>query len=137
VVFAAEKEVYAGTNWKAVRDQIIREPGDDKKHWVEQTVVLFPSGEQAVGFFGESRDDWKNCANTSVSTEGSDYTSYDWKIGEVSELSDSEITIDMEQQDSDNWPVSTRWDRCPTSSSKASCVAMASATRPKKSSRES
>jgi hypothetical protein len=32
---------YAGTNWKAVRDQIIREPGDDKKHWVEQTVVLF------------------------------------------------------------------------------------------------
>lgn len=102
-VFAAEKQVYDGSGWKAVRDQIIREPGDDKKHWVEQTVVLFGSGQQAANFFHNSRDGWKRCANTSLSTEDSDYTSYEWKLGRVGEPSDTVTTIDMEQQNSDNW----------------------------------
>lgn len=103
VVFAAEKNTYQGSNWKAVRDQIIREPGDDKKHWVEQTVVLFPSADKAADFFHKSRDEWKNCANTSVSTQGSGNTSYDWKLGQMREPSDTEITIRMDQQHSDNW----------------------------------
>lgn len=103
VVFAAEQQVYEGSNWKAVRDQIIREPEDNKKHWVEQTVVLFPSGEKAADFFHTTRDEWKNCADTSVTTQGSGDTSYQWKLGKPSEPSDAEITIDMAQQNSDNW----------------------------------
>ena len=103
VLFAAEKQVYQDSGWKAVRDQIIREPEDNKKHWVEQTVVLFGSGQQAANFFHNSRDEWKKCANTSVTTESSDNTSYEWKLGKVGEPSDSLTTIDMEQQNSNNW----------------------------------
>lgn len=76
-----------------MRDQIIREPGDDKTHWVEQTVVLFPSGQQAANFFRNSRDEWKT----------SDDSSYDWKVGQVGEPSDTVFSIEMEQQNSDNW----------------------------------
>lgn len=102
-VFAAEKQAYDGSGWKAVRDQIIREPGDDKKHWVEQTVVLFASGDKAANFFDKSRDHWKSCQQTSVTTEGSDYTSYDWDFGRLQEPSETMFSIDMDQQNSNNW----------------------------------
>jgi hypothetical protein len=103
VMYAAEKQVYAGSNWKAVRDQIIREPSDNKKHWVEQTVVLFSSWEKATDFLDKSRDEWKSCANTSVSTRGSSNASVTWTLRQVGEPNDTEITIDMDQQNSDNW----------------------------------
>jgi PknH-like extracellular domain len=86
-----------------VRDQIIREPRDDKNHWVEQTVVLFPSGQQAANFFRNSRDQFKSCANSSVTTQGSDDSSYDWKFGQVAEPSDTMFSVQMQQQNSDNW----------------------------------
>jgi hypothetical protein len=103
VMFAAEKKVYEGSKWKAVRDQVVREPGNDKKHWVEQTVVLFPSWEKAADFLQKSQNDWENCANSSVTTQSSDNSSYDWKLGHVSRPSDTELTIAMSQQNSDNW----------------------------------
>jgi hypothetical protein len=99
-VFAAEKKVYEDSSWKAARDQIIREPGDDKKHWVEQTVVLFPSGQQAADFFRNSRDEWKTCANSSVTTRGDD-SSYDWRFGQVAEPSETMFSVGMAQQNSD------------------------------------
>ena len=40
-----------------MRDQIIREPGDAKKHWVEQTLVLFANADKAMNFFDKSRDE--------------------------------------------------------------------------------
>jgi PknH-like extracellular domain len=103
VIFAAEKQVYAGSNWKAARDQIIREPGDNKQHWVEQTVVLFSSWEKAADFFDKAQDQWTNCANKSVTTQGSGNASYNWKLGQTSEPSATELTIDMNQQNSNNW----------------------------------
>jgi PknH-like extracellular domain len=102
-VFAAEKQVYNGSGWKAVRDQIIREPGDEKKHWVEQTVVLFPSNDRVVQFLDKSRDEWKSCEKTSVTTKGSNSTSYDWDFKGVIEPSETTISIDMDQQRSNNW----------------------------------
>jgi hypothetical protein len=103
VMFAAERQVYEGSNWEAVRDQIIRDPGDNKKHWVEQTVVLFSSWEKAADFLNKAHDQWSNCANKSVTTKGSGNKSYKWKLGQVGEPSDTEVTIDMNQQNSDNW----------------------------------
>ncbi len=102
-VFAAEKQAYDGSGWKAVRDQIIREPGDEKKHWVEQTVVLFPSNDLGVQFLDKSRDEWKSCEKTSVTTKGSNSTSYDWDFKGVIEPSETTISIDLDQQRSNNW----------------------------------
>jgi hypothetical protein len=50
VLFGAEEKVYDGSDWTAVRDQVIREPTDDKEHWIEQTVVLYPKAAHAEKF---------------------------------------------------------------------------------------
>jgi hypothetical protein len=59
VIFGAEEKVYDGSDWTAVRDQVVREPGDDKEHWVEQTVVLYPAAENAKKFFDDSNSNWQ------------------------------------------------------------------------------
>lgn len=102
VFYSAEQQIYDGSGWKAVRDQIIREPGDDKKHWAEQTVVLFASADKAANFLDRSRDDWKKCQQTSATTEGSE-SSFDWDFGRLQEPSETMMSMDMEQRDSDNW----------------------------------
>ena len=103
VFYGAEQQVYDGSGWKAVRDQIIREPGDNNDHWVEQTVVLIASANQAVNFFEKSRDDWKGCQDGSVAITGSDYSTVDWDFGRLQEPSETMISIDAEQRDSNNW----------------------------------
>lgn len=100
--YAAEQQVYDGSGWKAVRDQIIREPGDAKQHWVEQTLVLFANSDKALNFFDKSRDSWKKCQQTSVTVQGS-ASSYDWDFGRVQEPSETMISIDADQKDSGGW----------------------------------
>jgi hypothetical protein len=102
-VFAAEKEVYNGSGWRAVRDQIIREPSDSKKHWVEQTVVLFASKEKVDEFFRKSKDNWRTCENSMVNTEGTGTSTYDWDVGSMIQVSDTMISIDMDQKNSNDW----------------------------------
>lgn len=101
--YAAEQQVYQGSGWKAVRDQIIREPGDSKKHWVEQTLVMFANADKALNFFDKSRDGWKKCQQTPVTIQGSDYSSYDWDFGRLQEPSETMISIDADQKDSNGW----------------------------------
>ncbi len=54
-IYGAERPVYAGSGWTAVRDQVAREPDENNAHWVEQTAVLYPSAEQAQSFFHDSQ----------------------------------------------------------------------------------
>lgn len=102
VFYSAEQKIYDKSGWKAVRDQIIREPGDAKEHWVEQTVVLFANADKAANFLDKSRDEWKKCQQSSATTEGSD-TSYNWDFGRLQEPSETMMSMDMDQQDSNNW----------------------------------
>jgi len=100
--YAAEQQVYEGSGWKAVRDEIIREPGDSKQHWVEQTVVLFANADKALNFLDKSRDRWKKCQQTSVTIKGSS-SSYDWDFGRLQEPSETMISLDADQKDSNGW----------------------------------
>lgn len=102
-LYGAEEPVYAGSGWSAVHDEVIREPGSDNKHWIEQTAVLFASPDRAENFFGTSRDQWKGCANTSVTTSDASYSSYVWKLGRVNDVGDAMITQDSEQQNANGW----------------------------------
>jgi hypothetical protein len=102
-LYGAEEPVYAGSGWTAVRDEVIREPGSDNKHWIEQTVVLFPSADKARSFFNTSRDQWKGCANSSVTTTDSSYSTYVWKLDKVGNGGDAMITQDSEQQNANGW----------------------------------
>ena len=100
-IYGAEKPVYAGSGWTALRDQIAREPGEDNEHWVEQTAVLYPSAEKAQKFFDESKSAWQKCSSYSVSVDNADAT-YLWQIDNVAS-EDTLITQMTAQEDANGW----------------------------------
>lgn len=100
-IYGAEEPVYAGSGWTAMRDQVVREDVEDNDHWVEQTVVLYPSADKAQKFFEESKEIWEDCANYSISVDdGTD--SYLWQLEGVT-ADDTLITQTSMQEDADGW----------------------------------
>jgi hypothetical protein len=101
VIFGAEEQVYDGSDWTAVRDQVAREPGDEKDHWVEQTVVLYTSADDAKSFFEESNSNWEQCGGFSVAVDDAEST-YIWQVDELNDKDDliSQLTT---QEDSGGW----------------------------------
>ena len=62
-IYPGEDAVYDGTDWSAVRDELLLESGgEDDSRLVEQTVVLFGNRDDAVDFFDKSKDVWHECA---------------------------------------------------------------------------
>ena len=59
----AEANVYANSGWIAVHRQFLNDPS--LAHVVEQSVVLFPSAQQAATFFTASAQRWQACSNGS------------------------------------------------------------------------
>jgi hypothetical protein len=100
-IYGAEEPVYAGSGFTDVLDQISREEGDDNEHWVEQTVVLYPSADKAQKFFDKSKAQWEECSNYTVSVDDGG-TAYDWEIAEV-DAKDTLITQLTTQQDAAGW----------------------------------
>jgi hypothetical protein len=101
VIFGAEEKVYDGSDWTAVRDQVVREPGDDKEHWVEQTVVLYPAAKNAKKLFDDSKSNWEQCGGFSVAVDD-DESSYIWQVDDVA-AKDSLISQVTTQEDSGGW----------------------------------
>jgi hypothetical protein len=101
VIFGAEEKVYDGSEWTAVRDQVAREPGDDKEHWVEQTAVLYPEAGNAQKFFDDSKSNWKQCGGYSVAVDNGE-ASYIWQVNDV-ETKDDVISQVTTQEDSGGW----------------------------------
>ncbi len=100
-IYGAEEPVYAGSGWTAMRDQVVREPGEDNEHWVEQTAVLYPSAEKAQKFFDDSKSSWEKCSGYSVSVDDADAT-YLWQIDSVN-AEDTLITQMTAQEDANGW----------------------------------
>jgi hypothetical protein len=100
-VYGAEEPVYAGSGWTVVLDQIAREEGDDNDHWVEQTVVLYPSAEKAQAFFDKSKAEWESCNDDTVSVDD-DGDSYEWDIEDFN-AQDTVITQVTIQKDAAGW----------------------------------
>lgn len=101
VIYGAEEKVYDGSEWTAVRDQVAREPGDDKEHWVEQTAVLYPDAGNAQKFFDDSKSNWKQCGGYSVAVDDGE-ASYIWRVNDLETKEDviSQVTT---QEDSGGW----------------------------------
>lgn len=99
-VYSAEQEVY-GTGWTAVRDQVIREPGDNNEHWAEQTLVLFPSAGDSRRIVDESESKWRECGSFSVAVDDSQ-SSHIWKVDDLASDGDV-ITQVVAQEDADGW----------------------------------
>jgi hypothetical protein len=101
VIFGAEQTVYDDSDWTAVRDQVSREPGDDKDHWVQQTAVLYPAAADARKFFENSKSDWEQCGGFSVAVDDSE-SSYIWEVDDVG-AKDDLLTQVTTQEDSGGW----------------------------------
>lgn len=64
VVFAAQQQVYADSGFDAVRSQTVA-PDDYRSHpttVAQQTVVIFPSYEQARAVLEDSISQWSSCS---------------------------------------------------------------------------
>lgn len=99
-VFGAEQQVY-GDGWTAVRDQVVREPGDDKEHWAEQTVVAYPSEQQAQKLYADSTAAWEQCGGFSVTVDNDEF-SYIWRLDDAAVEGDY-LTQKGTQEESDGW----------------------------------
>ncbi|MGH3675989.1 MAG: sensor domain-containing protein, partial [Mycobacterium sp.] len=80
---------HVDSDWTAARDELLIDAaGEDDSHIIEQTVVLFDTAEAAVEFFEQSRDIWRDCAeSTDTLVEDSP-----WDADDVQQVSDRMIT---------------------------------------------
>ncbi|WP_179468256.1 sensor domain-containing protein [Mycolicibacterium vinylchloridicum] len=100
-IYGAEELVYGGSDWTAVRDEVLQEPDTDNEHWVEQIAVLYPSSEKARAFVEGSRTSWEKCSGTSIDIDNSDVHST-WKIGEAN-VSGDILTQQSTQRYAGGW----------------------------------
>jgi hypothetical protein len=100
-IYGAEEPVYADTGWTAMRDQVAREPDENNEHWVEQTVVLYPSADNAQEFFEGSKSMWKDCGGDAISVNDAEST-YLWQLDDAT-ADDALITQTSTQEDADGW----------------------------------
>ena len=100
-IYGAEEPVYAGSGWTAVVDQVARENTEANDHWVEQTVVLYPSADKAQKFFDDAKSAWQDCANYAVSVDDGG-NSYMWQLDDVT-VEDTMVTQSTTQDDANGW----------------------------------
>jgi PknH-like extracellular domain len=100
-IYGAEELVYHGSDWSAVRDEVLQEPTTDNEHWVEQIAVLFPSAEKAQKFVDNSRTTWEKCGGTSIDIDNSDVHST-WKIDKA-DVSGAILTQVSNQRNAGGW----------------------------------
>lgn len=84
VMGPAEATVYQNSGFTAVqgeRDGASTDPGTPD---VQQTVVLFPSADQASAFYAASAQRWPSCSNRGDTVPGQgDNPTITWKVGQV------------------------------------------------------
>ena len=84
VAGAAQRGVYAGTDWTAVHAQVLREPPPAQwSHFATQAVVLFPTVAAAEDFFARSQDSWAGCSDRELAYPQPLAPEQLWSIGPV------------------------------------------------------
>ena len=100
-IYGAEDLVYHGSDWTAVRDEVLQEPSSDNEHWVEQVAVLYPSTEKAQKFVDTSKAMLKRCGGKSIDVDNDESTST-WKLDNA-DVSGAVLTQTSTQRDADGW----------------------------------
>lgn len=88
---AAELQVYANSGYQAERDQSLND-GEGWKHYLKQSVVLYPYLEKAAEFFDASTRQWPACHEYTHTQSGSI-----WTVGEIVTEGDTLSTVAMQQ----------------------------------------
>ncbi|ORV80838.1 hypothetical protein AWC11_27655 [Mycobacterium interjectum] len=63
VIFGADPSVYNGTGFEAIRDQTLDVSSYTTGDQIEQTIVVFPTAEQAQAVVTSQTRQWQACAN--------------------------------------------------------------------------
>ena len=100
-LYNAEQTVYQASGWTDVADQVLTEPQDDSDHWVEQTVVQFPSHQHALDFFNKSVRDWTNCIGKDVMVDDGE-NQFNWHFEGIG-ISDNMMTQTSRQSNGGDW----------------------------------
>jgi serine/threonine protein kinase len=104
VVFGAEHSVYADAGFSAIRDQTFatepyaNNPTGSAPIDVEQTVIVFPSSNQAEAVVASAQSQWRSCASDYVDQHVGPEFGYDWKLGEV-QRQGGLLTVSMASND--------------------------------------
>jgi PknH-like extracellular domain len=100
---AAQAQVYAGSDFIALRDQTLNlQEGDNLTHFAEQAVVLFRNAKKAADFFNTSAQQWQACheyAHIQSKTR--------WTVGAISNTNGVLSTVTTLQD-----PPATGWKAC-------------------------
>ena len=92
-IYPGEDAVYDGSDWTAVRDELLLEAGaDEDGRLVEQTLVLFDSPDAAVEFFETSAEKWRECAQAN----DIEVDSGAWMPDEVRDVDERSISLKAE-----------------------------------------
>jgi PknH-like extracellular domain/Hsp70 protein len=89
ILLGTQQPVYQGSGYVAVSDQILQEPGDGGRR-VDQAAVGYPWAALARKFLNTSTDNWKACADQSVTVTAAGKTDR-WVIGGLTTLGDGVI----------------------------------------------
>jgi PknH-like extracellular domain len=100
---AAQAQVYAGSDFVALRDQTLNlQEGDNLTHFAEQAVVLFRNAKKAADFVNASAQQWQACR---------EYTHLQsktrWTVGAVFNTNGVLSTVTTLQD-----PPATGWKAC-------------------------
>lgn len=88
---AAEMAVYANSGYRAERDQSLND-GDDFKHYLKQSVVMFPYLEKAAEFFDASVQQWSSCRQYTHTQSDSQ-----WQVGPIANADNTLSAVAMQQ----------------------------------------
>ena len=102
-LYTSQDPVYSGSGYTGVSGLVSSEPGDNYDHWVNQSVVLFPSADKAKAFVATSADKWKSCAGKTVTvTNKSKNKTYRWTFGQIAGSPPKFAVMDT-QEGADGW----------------------------------
>jgi hypothetical protein len=93
-----QARAYLNSGWSAFRSQQLSDP--QRSRWVAQSVVLFPTAEQAAVFFTASSTNWRRCDGSFVNTLSGGRENYDvGPIAETNGVLSTTIRVHLEVYD--------------------------------------
>lgn len=87
-----ESAIY-GDRWTAMRQVLLRAPDNDNwDNLLVQSVVIFPSTQEATDFLNQSAERWSKCTNHNVNITLNGEPLPKWRSGDLTRT-DSELTL--------------------------------------------
>lgn len=101
---AAQRAVYDGSGWTALRGQVLREAPTAPawSHFAVQAVVLFPTTAAATEFRARSQPQWEACADREVSYAQQLAPEQVWSVGPVT-VDGEVLTLSRTQRGPQRW----------------------------------